>query len=71
MTKLKAYLHQNGIKLVWLAERVGMSYDRLQRITNGRSEALVGEARAIANELKQPEEVLFDVPARTVVAGHQ
>lgn len=59
-TKLKKYLDENGIKMIWLAGKAGIDYDRLFRIVKG-SEPTLNEARLICAALGKAEHELFEI----------
>ena len=55
---LKHCLLDRGLTLVSLANQIGVSYDRIIKITNGYRQPRVEEVRAIASVLSIGPEVL-------------
>ena len=61
-TKLKSFLEEKGIKMVWLAGKTGLDYQRVIRIIDG-SEPSLKEARLICAALERAEHELFEITA--------
>ena len=60
---LKHCLLDRGLTLVSLANQIGVSYDRIIKITNGYREPRPEEVRAIATVLSmRPEELQLEAP---------
>ena len=57
--RLKEILEERGIKPMWLAEKVGISYKTLSNLMQNKYNTSLGVAFMIADTLKLPLEDIF------------
>jgi len=60
MNKLQNYLKEHGIKINWLAEKLGISYTKVVDAVSGRTKLTAELARSIANVLGCTLEEIID-----------
>lgn len=60
MNKLQQYLKDHGIKVNWLAKKIGVSYTKVVDAVSGRTKLTAELARLIANALGCSLEEIID-----------
>lgn len=66
-SKLRYFLDERGIRLKWLAKRTGIDYNRLYRLSAGRTEPTVREGYLIKQALICELEQIFDTDVKLPV----
>ena len=64
LSKLRYFLDERGIRLKWLAKRTGIDYNRLYRLSAGRTEPTVREGYLIKLVLTCELEQIFDTDVK-------
>ena len=61
--KINAYINENGIKQVFIAQKTGLSPDTVSKILNGSRRIMADEFLDICTALNIDPNVFRDIPA--------